>query len=262
MTATSSPRSYRQLESPFTRLLSRRRLLTQGSLAAAGLWVTGRAGGMAWAQQSDAAQGPFQVEPLPYAADALEPSIDARTMTVHHNKHYAGYVRKLNTALESAPDLAGMPLEKILAHLDKAPESVQTALRNNGGGAANHALFWKLMSPKKGQKPSGALAKDLDATFGSYDKFTEDFSGAAATVFGSGWAWLSLDPSGKLIIEKTANQNSPLMEGRQPVLGLDVWEHAYYLKYQNKRADYIKAWWDVVNWDFVSGRYEELKKAA
>lgn len=247
-----------KLESPFTRL-SRRRLIQRGGMAAASVWLVGRMGSDAWAQAKETSKGPFDFEPLPYAADALEPPIDARTMTIHHDKHYAGYVRKINKAVESTPSLAGKSLEDILGNLNAVPENVRTTVRNNGGGAANHALFWKIMMPKKGQKPAGALAKDIDANFGSYDKFAADFSGAAGTVFGSGWAWLSLDQSGKLLIEKTANQNSPLMEGRQPVMGLDVWEHAYYLKYQNKRADYIKAWWDVVNWDFISDRYQKLK---
>ena len=197
----------------------------------------------------------YTLPDLPYSFDALEPHIDARTMEIHHDKHHAGYVKKVNAALEGT-DLADKPVETVIADLNAVPEDKRTAVRNNGGGHANHSLFWTILSPDGGGEPSGDLAEAINATFGSFDAFKEEFSNAAATRFGSGWAWLSKDGD-KLVVESTPNQDSPLMEGRTPILGLDVWEHAYYLHYQNKRPDYIDAFWNVVNWDEVSRRFSE-----
>lgn len=197
----------------------------------------------------------YTLPDLPYSFDALEPHIDARTMEIHHDKHHAGYVAKLNAALEGT-DLADKPVEAVIADLNAVPEDKRTAVRNNGGGHANHSLFWTILSPDGGGEPSGDLAEAINTTFGSFDAFKEEFSNAAATRFGSGWAWLSKDDD-KLVVESTPNQDSPLMEGRTPILGLDVWEHAYYLHYQNKRPDYINAFWNVVNWDEVARRYAQ-----
>ena len=193
---------------------------------------------------------------LPYDFAALEPHIDARTMEIHHGKHHAGYVAKLNAALEGT-GLDDKAVEALVADLNAVPENVRGAVRNNGGGHANHSLFWTILSPTGGA-PSGDLAAAIDAELGGLDKFKEDFSAAAATRFGSGWAWLSVD-GGKLVIESTPNQDSPLMEGRTPILGLDVWEHAYYLNYQNRRPDYIAAFFNIVHWDEVGRRYAAAK---
>ncbi len=203
---------------------------------------------------------PFSLPNLPYATDALEPYIDKTTMEIHHGKHHGGYVTKLNKALESAPNLAGKSLEELLANnCALVPENIRTAVRNNGGGHANHSVFWTIMGPDKGGQPSGALADAFKSTFGGFDQFKEKFAAAAATRFGSGWAWLVKDGSGKLDVYSTANQDSPLMEGKVPVLGLDVWEHAYYLKYQNRRPEYISAWWNVVDWAAVGNRFASGK---
>jgi Fe-Mn family superoxide dismutase len=199
---------------------------------------------------------PFTLPPLPYAADALEPYIDAQTMTIHHDKHHQAYVDNLNKAVANAPSLAGMSVEELLAKLDTVPEAVRTAVRNQGGGHANHSLFWQTLAPAKGQQPKGKLAAAIDRSFGSYSKFEDQLKAAAAGVFGSGWGWLVLDSSNKLAIESDPNQDSPISKGRKPLLGIDVWEHAYYLKYQNRRADYLAAIVKVINWDFVSQRYE------
>ena len=195
--------------------------------------------------------------PLPYDFAALEPHIDAKTMEIHHGKHHQAYVTNLNTALDKAPEFKDKPLDDLLKGLNKVPESVRAAVRNNGGGHWNHSLFWVLMAPKAGGEPSGALAKAISDTFGSFAKFKEQFAAAGVGRFGSGWAWL-LNDGGKLSITSTPNQDNPLMEGKRPkdvLLGLDVWEHAYYLKYQNRRPDYIAAWWNVVNWEEVSKRF-------
>ncbi len=197
---------------------------------------------------------------LPYPYDALEPYIDARTMEIHHTKHHQGYVNKLNAALEKYPDLQKVPLEELLRNIASVPEDIRTAVRNNGGGHANHSLFWTIMGPNGGGQPSGALAAAIEAAFGSFDAFKEAFSQAAATRFGSGWAWLVVDAFGNLKVYSTPNQDSPYMDGFTPILGLDVWEHAYYLKYQNRRPEYIQNWWNVVNWDEVARRYEAAKK--
>jgi Fe-Mn family superoxide dismutase len=201
----------------------------------------------------------FELPPLPYPEDALEPYIDARTMSIHHDKHHAGYTNNLNKALEGQPALAGKSVEALLGDLNSVPESIRTTVRNNGGGYANHSLFWKIMSPDGGGQPSGELAAAVNAAFGNFDAFKDTFSKAGATRFGSGWAWLYLDGSGKLAVTSTPNQDTPLMEGNTPILGLDVWEHAYYLNYQNRRGDYIAAWWNVINWDQVAEYYAAAK---
>ena len=194
----------------------------------------------------------FTLPPLPYASDALEPHIDKQTMEIHHDKHHAAYVTNLNKALESAPELASKSVEELLAsNLAIVPDPIKTAVRNNGGGHANHSLFWNLLSAKGGGAPTGEIASLINGQFNSFDGFKEKFNAAATTRFGSGWAWLVKSGSGYEIIS-TANQDSPLMEGKTPLLGLDVWEHAYYLKYQNRRPEYIAAWWNVVNWDEVN----------
>lgn len=202
---------------------------------------------------------PFQTPPLPYAFDALEPHIDAQTMEIHHDRHHAGYTSKLNAALEGHDALASKSVEDILRDIDSVPESIRTAVRNNGGGHVNHALFWTVMSPNGGGTPSGELANAINSTFGSFDAFKEQFTTAAGTRFGSGWAWLVVDGDGKLQVYSTANQDSPYMQGHTPILGLDVWEHAYYLKYQNKRPEYISAFWNVVDWNTVNENYKAAK---
>jgi Fe-Mn family superoxide dismutase len=226
-----------------------------------------------------AAGGPFTLPPLPYAFDALEPHIDARTMEIHHDRHHKAYVDNLNKALAEAPDLAKKSVEDLLKDLNSVPEKIRTAVRNQGGGHYNHSLFWQMMKKGGGGEPKGELVKAIETNFGNFGDFKNKFSDAATKVFGSGWAWLVLAGS-RLAIESSSNQDSPLTSAvpskeqeafqrrygvaaggtaRQPLLGLDVWEHAYYLKYQNKRADYIAAWWNVVNWDFVAERYAKLK---
>jgi Fe-Mn family superoxide dismutase len=189
---------------------------------------------------------------LPYAHDALEPHIDARTMEIHHGKHHAGYVSKLNAALEGHDDLAGKSVEDLLREIDSVPEDIRTAVRNNGGGHANHSLFWTVMGPDGGGSPEGDLAEAIDAAFGSFDAFKDQFSAAAGGRFGSGWAWLVKSADGSLKVYSTANQDSPYMQGDVPLLGLDVWEHAYYLNYQNRRPDYVAAFWNVVDWSRVA----------
>jgi len=200
----------------------------------------------------------FQLPALPYANDALEPHIDAQTMEIHHDRHHNTYVTNLNAALENAPELQGKSLEDLIANLDAVPESIRTAVRNNGGGHANHSLFWEVIGPNGGGQPTGTLADAINSELGGFDKFKEDFAKAATTRFGSGWAWLVVK-DGKLAVTSTPNQDSPIMEGQTPLLGLDVWEHAYYLKYQNKRPDYISAFWNVVNWEEVGKRYDNAK---
>jgi Fe-Mn family superoxide dismutase len=196
----------------------------------------------------------FEVPPLPYAPDALEPHIDAQTMSLHHDKHHQAYVDKLNTALEGTEFADSSSIEEIIANLDAIPEDKRTAVRNNGGGHLNHSLFWTSMSPDGGGAPDGDLAAAIDSAFGSFDDFKEQFEAAGVGQFGSGWAWLVAD-GGALAITSTPNQDSPLSEGRQTLLGNDVWEHAYYLKYQNRRPEYLKAWWNTVNWPEVAARY-------
>ncbi|WP_100331575.1 superoxide dismutase SodA [Bacillus xiapuensis] len=200
----------------------------------------------------------FQLPELPYAYDALEPHIDKETMNIHHTKHHNTYVTKLNEALQGHDDLASKSVEEVIANLDAVPENIRTAVRNNGGGHANHSLFWQILSPNGGGEPTGELADAINNKFGSLDKFKDAFAQAAAGRFGSGWAWLVVH-NGDLEITSTPNQDSPLMDGKTPVLGLDVWEHAYYLNYQNRRPEYIKAFWNVVNWDEVAKRFSAAK---
>lgn len=199
----------------------------------------------------------YQLPDLPYATNALEPNIDAKTMEIHHGKHHAGYVAKVNDAL-AGTGLEDKPIEEVVSNLSAVPADKQGAVRNNGGGHANHSLFWTIMKPGGGGEPTGELAEAINSTFGGFEAFKEKFASAAATRFGSGWAWLSVD-GGKLVVESTPNQDSPLMEGRTPILGLDVWEHAYYLNYQNRRPDYISAFFNVINWDEVASRYAAAK---
>ena len=208
---------------------------------------------------------PFELPKLPYAYDALEPHIDAQTMEIHHGKHHQGYVDKLIGALEGYDDLQKKSVEDLVTDIDSVPDDIRTAVRNHGGGHANHTLFWNIMSPDGGGKPENNLAEMIDLSFGSFDSFQQKFADAATSRFGSGWAWLVYPERSRRIdgdqlqIISTPNQDSPLSDGMVPLLGLDVWEHAYYLKYQNKRADYIDAWWNVVNWEEVSNRYKEAK---
>lgn len=201
-----------------------------------------------------------QLPALPYPANALEPHIDEQTMNIHHDRHHNTYVTNLNAALESAPELQDKSVEELISNLDAVPENIRTAVRNNGGGHANHTLFWEIIGPNGGGNPTGAIASAIDSELGGFDKFKEDFAKAATTRFGSGWAWLVVGKDGKLAVTSTPNQDNPLQDGQTPVLGLDVWEHAYYLKYQNKRPDYIAAFWNVINWDEVNKRYEAAKK--
>lgn len=200
----------------------------------------------------------YELPELPYAYDALEPHIDKETMNIHHTKHHNAYVTNVNNALADYSDLQGKSVEELIANLDAVPEAIRTAVRNNGGGHANHSLFWQILSPNGGGNPTGELATAIDAKFGSFDAFKEEFAKAATTRFGSGWAWLSV-ANGEIEVSSTANQDSPIMEGKTPLLGLDVWEHAYYLNYQNRRPDYIGSFWNVVNWDEVSKRFAAAK---
>jgi Fe-Mn family superoxide dismutase len=202
----------------------------------------------------------YTLPPLPYDYGALEPNIDARTMEIHHTKHHQTYITNLNNALKDHPQHQNKPIEDLIAHLDALPEGIRTAVRNNGGGHANHSLFWQIMKPAGGGEPSGALLQALGADLGGLAAFKDTFTKAALGRFGSGWAWLVLTKDGKLLVSSTANQDSPIMEGQTPVLGLDVWEHAYYLNYQNRRADYIAAWWNTVNWAETARRYTAAKK--
>jgi len=196
----------------------------------------------------------FELPKLPYAVDALEPYIDAQTMTIHHDKHHAAYVTNLNAAIEKHPELGGKSLEGLMKDLNAVPEDIRTAVRNHAGGTWNHNMFWEVMGPKAGGKPTGDLAKAIDAAFGSFDNFKAEFEKAANGRFGSGWAWLIRKGSG-LAVVSTANQDNPLSDGQAPILGNDVWEHAYYLKYQNRRAEYVTNWWNVVKWEVVASRF-------
>jgi Fe-Mn family superoxide dismutase len=202
---------------------------------------------------------PFELPPLPYAYTALEPHIDEQTMRIHHDKHHAAYVTNANKALESAPNQASKSVEALLASLDAIPEAIRTAVRNNAGGHYNHTLFWEIMKPGGPAAPSGDLAKAIDAAFGSLDKMKEAVNAAGVGRFGSGWAWVVVERGGTLAVTSTPNQDTPIMEGKTPILGVDVWEHAYYLKYQNRRPDYLAAWWNVVNWNEVAARFAKAK---
>jgi len=233
--------------------MTRRQAIKSGVLAGAAL--ASISDGIA--QTPPAAQGPFSLPPLPYAYDALEPYIDARTMQIHHDKHHAAYVANLNKAVAEFPNVAQMSVEGMLKDLGAIPEKIRTAVRNNGGGDYNHTLFWQMLK-KDGGEPKGALASAMDKAFGNFSVFKEQWTKAALGQFGSGWAWLVMDGDKKLSIEPSANQDSPISHGREPLLGIDVWEHAYYLKYQNRRPDYVAAFFHVIDWDFVSQRYDKL----
>lgn len=237
-------------------MINRRQALQQTALAGAivtvGAHLTTES-----APAADAAPA-FVLPPLPYAFDALEPHFDAQTMQIHHSKHHAAYVGNLNKAVADKPALAKQPVEDLLRDLAALPETIRTAVRNNGGGHANHALFWQLLKKNGGGQPKGELAAAIDRKFGNFAAFQEKLTDAAMKQFGSGWAWLSIDATKNLVIEATPNQDTPISAGRTPLLGVDVWEHAYYLKYQNRRADYLAAFFKVINWDFVAERYAKL----
>ena len=202
----------------------------------------------------------YELPPLPYPKEALEPHIDAQTMEIHHGKHHNAYVTNLNKAIAGKADLESKSIEQLISNMDAIPQDIRNVVRNNGGGHANHSMFWKIMGPKAGGPPPGKLGEEINSTFGSFEAFKEKFEAAGATRFGSGWAWLIVNKAGKLEITSTPNQDNPLMEGNKPVMGCDVWEHAYYLKYQNRRPDYLKAWWNVVNWAEVTKNYEAAKR--
>jgi Fe-Mn family superoxide dismutase len=202
----------------------------------------------------------FTLPPLPYDYNALEPHIDEQTMRIHHDKHHAAYVNNLNAALEGHAELQAKTVEQIVSNLAAVPDGIRTAVRNNGGGHVNHTLFWEWMRPGGASEPSGALGDAINRSFGGFAQFKEQFAKACAGRFGSGWGWLTLDAKGAIAIESTPNQDSPLMDGKTPILGCDVWEHAYYLKYQNRRPDYVAAWWNVVNWTEVGKRYDQARK--
>jgi Fe-Mn family superoxide dismutase len=233
--------------------LTRREALSTLGASALALTATGRGLAAAIPDQAQAAAGPYTLAPLPYAFDALEPHIDALTMQIHHDRHHQAYVNNLNTALAGAGEAGKAPLEDLLKNLAALPETVRTAVRNNGGGHVNHVQFWSLLAPGAGGLPTGAIADAINGAFGSFDAFKDQFSKAAMGRFGSGWAWLS-EEKGKLVIHSTANQDTPSMEGKHAIFGLDVWEHAYYLKYQNRRADYVGAFWNVINWPEINKR--------
>jgi superoxide dismutase, Fe-Mn family len=201
----------------------------------------------------------YELPPLPYPSNALEPHIDAKTMEIHHDKHHQAYITNANKALEGHPDLAAKPLDELLADLSKVPESIRTVIRNNAGGHSNHTFFWKIIGPNAGGNPKGKLAEAINSTFGGFDQFKGELEKAGVGRFGSGWAWLVVNKEGKLQITSTANQDSPISEGLTPVIGVDVWEHAYYLLYQNRRPDYLKAWWNVVNWDQAEKNFQAAK---
>jgi len=238
--------------------MTRRQAIKTGALASAALAALPSAIAQTNSQMpaSATASGPFTVPPLPYAYAALEPFIDARTMEIHHDKHHAAYVANLNKAVAEYPDVAKMSVEDMLKNLNAIPEKIRTAVRNNGGGHFNHSLFWQMLKMDGGE-PKGTLAKAINSVFGNFPTFKEEFSKAAIGQFGSGWAWLVIDRNKQLSIEPTANQDSTISQGKQPLLGVDVWEHAYYLKYQNRRPEYVAAFFHVINWDFVAERYEK-----
>ncbi len=239
-------------------MITRRTALTQIALTTGAFALTGMA--PAQAPATPPTDGVFKLPPLGYDYDSLEPFIDAETMKIHHDKHHAAYVAKLNEAVAKAPGLENKSIEEILANFSSAPEEVRPALRNHGGGHANHSLFWQTLKKNEGGKPASGLASAIATTFGSMERLHEELAGTAMGVFGSGWSWLVLR-DGKLAVEGTANQDSPYLNGAAPLLGIDVWEHAYYLKYQNRRAEYLKAFQNVINWDFVSDRYAKLTQA-
>jgi superoxide dismutase, Fe-Mn family len=242
--------------------ISRRQAIRRAALASAACAVAGalpvaRAAADSPIGTAPVISGPFTLPPLPYAFDALEPYFDARTMEIHYGRHHAGYVANLNKVIAPFPEPGKKPIEELLAALEAVPESIRSAVRNQGGGHYNHSLFWQMLK-KDGGKPGGELAAAMDKRFGGVNAFQDQFAAAAAKVFGSGWAWLVLDANKQLSVETTPNQDSPVSQGKQPLLGIDVWEHAYYLKYQNRRAEYIAAFFHVINWDFVAQRYARL----
>jgi Fe-Mn family superoxide dismutase len=239
--------------------LNRRGFLQRAGATALAVGTVGFVGQRQARAQAPVATYPFTLPPLPYAYDALEPTIDTLTMQIHHDKHHQAYITNLNKALEPHPELHSKSLKELLQGLDDLPEMLRIAVRNQGGGHYNHSMFWQIMGPGKGGEPSGALAEAISSKFGNFANFKEAFNKAAIGRFGSGWAWLSLDPSSGLVLDSLANQDCPVSSKRQPILGLDVWEHAYYLKYQNLRPAYVAAWWNVVNWDAVSARYQAAK---
>ena len=234
--------------------MTRRQALAVVSAAPAALLVTPELG----AQPAAPAKGPFSLPPLPYATDALEPYIDAQTMQIHHSKHHATYVNNLNNAVALHPALAGKTVEELMQGWQNLPEPIRTAVRNSGGGHVNHSFFWRSLGKNAGSGPKGELAKAIEKKFGGMEKFREQFTKAALGVFGSGWAWLTLGAGNELAIQGTPNQDNPWMQGQTPVLGIDVWEHAYYLKYQNRRAEYVAAFYNVINWEFASDRYRKF----
>jgi Fe-Mn family superoxide dismutase len=239
-------------------MMTRREALQRTALFSAAVTAVGALPRTLQGQAAAAPAGPFKLPPLPYPFDALEPHIDARTMEIHHDRHHATYVANLNKAVAGHPRLEKWTIDQVVRNLDEVPEAIRVAVRNNGGGHYNHSLFWQMMKKGGGGEPKGALAKAIDKKFGSFAKFKEEFTGAATKVFGSGWAWLIADGSDVQVVS-TPNQDSPLARSQVPLLGIDVWEHAYYLKYQNKRADYINAFYNVINWDFVAERFEQRK---
>ncbi|MCL4786868.1 MAG: superoxide dismutase [Verrucomicrobia bacterium] len=239
-------------------MMTRRQAIKTTALAATTVATLSHAFAQGRAGSSLQPPAPFTLPPLPYASDALEPHIDAQTMEIHHGRHHKAYVDNLVKAVAEFPDLSRKSIEDLVKELNSVPEKIRTAVRNNGGGHYNHALFWQMMKKDGGGEPKGELAKAMASSFGSFAAFKEAFARAGLGQFGSGWAWLVVQ-QGKLAIQATPNQDSPITQGAQPLLGVDVWEHAYYLKYQNRRADYINAWWNVVNWDFVADRYAKLK---
>ena len=239
-------------------MMTRRDALQKTALAAGALVVATVPAPLQVQGAAQAPAGPFKLPPLPYGFDALEPHIDARTMEIHHDRHHQTYVTNLNKAIAGQATWEAKGIEAIVRQIDDVPESIRTAVRNSGGGHYNHTLFWQMMKKNGGGQPKGDLAKAVDKAFGGFDKFKEEFSGAAAKVFGSGWAWLIVEGK-QLKVVSTPNQDTPVMKGHQPLLGIDVWEHAYYLKYQNKRADYVTAFFNVINWDYVADRYEKFK---
>ena len=243
-------------------MMTRREAIRSTALIATTLWISGTVRttvAQGQAGSSTTPPGPFKLPDLPYPYDALEPHIDAQTMQIHHDKHHAAYVTNLNKAVAEDSELGKKKIEDILRDLNSVPEKIRTAVRNQGGGHLNHTLFWHMMKKGGGGQPQGELAKAIDKAFGGYSGFQEKFTDAATKVFGSGWAWLVLD-GGSLKIQPAPNQDSPLSQGQTPLLGIDVWEHAYYLKYQNRRPEYIKAWFNVINWDFVAERFAKANK--
>ena len=241
-------------------MMTRRKAIQTGVLAGAAIATVPAA--IAQTNVAPAAatnSGPYALPALPYAYDVLEPYIDARTMEIHHDKHHAAYVANLNKAVADYPDVARQPVEDLLKDLNAVPEKIRTAVRNQGGGHYNHSLFWQMLK-KDGGEPSGELAKAIESAFGSFSSFKEDFTKAAVSQFGSGWAWLVSDKGGKLQIMSSPNQDNPMSQGFYPIMGNDVWEHAYYLKYQNRRGDYLKEWWNVVNWNEINRRFQESQR--